>query len=82
MKGTGVALAIYEIPDLETNEIFNVTIIQFDDEQAIVVENKKTGKGFGIKYGSMEDLWELVADFTIRNRDKFGGGKIDNGKEE
>ncbi len=78
MKGTGLALAVYELSDEETKDYFDVTVIQFDDEQVIIVEDKKTKKSFGIKYESMEELWELLADFMIKNREKFLGGKVND----
>ena len=76
MKGTGLALAV--LSDEETKDYFDVTVIQFDDEQVIIVEDKKTKKSFGIKYESMEELWELLADFMIKNREKFLGGKVND----
>ena len=78
MKGTGIALALYELTDEKTKDDFNVTVIQFDDEQVMIVENQKTEKAFGIKYQSMEELWEIVADLMIKNREKFEGGKIND----
>ena len=73
-KNEGRVIRQFELTDEKNDEIFEITVLEFEDCHQMIFEGKKSGKWFGLKYESIDDLWEVIASFFIRYESEIENG--------